>query len=178
MLRGARARQETATRPCERPDFLHERARATCHTRHQNKEAATIGAAPAPPKHGGPLARRRRHIRVDKSAPGDHEGSRQHGATRGWATWHSHTANEPATTPRAASAPPEHGARLEHRCGTQRAKTPSTPDPARWRAQLGVSWAVLVRNAGGYRVVGDRFAVCMGCVVRAVGCLGQRVTWL
>ena len=38
---------------------------------HQNEAAATIGAAPPPPKHGGPLEHRSRRSRVDKSAPRD-----------------------------------------------------------------------------------------------------------
>ena len=91
----------------------------------------------------------------------DHEGSWQHGAKRGWATWRTRTQDEPAAAPRAASASPRHGRRLEDRHRTQRAKKPSTLVPARRRAQRGVSWAGLIRNAEGWRVVGGRFTVCM-----------------
>ena len=74
MLGGGRARHDTATRPCERPDFLRDRAPGHMPHAHQNEAAATIGAAPPPPKHGGPLEHRSRRSRVDKSAPRDREG--------------------------------------------------------------------------------------------------------
>ena len=69
--------------------------------------------------------------------------------------------NDRATALPAAPAPPTHGGRQEHRASKQRAKKPSTLVPARRRAQRGVSWAGLIRNAEGWRVVGGRFTVCM-----------------
>jgi hypothetical protein len=111
--------------------FLRDRAPGHMPHAHQNEAAATIGAAPPPPKHGGPLEHRSRRSRVDKSAPRDREGGWQYGARRPWATGHTRTQNDPATALRAAPAPPKHGGRLERRRGTQRAKNPSISDPAR-----------------------------------------------
>ena len=141
--------------------FFAPRAPGHMPSTHRNWACSTPPSGPRPPQArrtaGSSAARQPRR----QSAPSGHEGSRQYGAMRGWATWRTRTQDEPAAPPRAASAPPRHGGRLEDRHGTQRAKKPSTLVPARRRAQRGVSWAGLVRNAGVWRVVGGRFAVCM-----------------
>ena len=77
------------------PIFCAKIPRATCKARIKIDSATALRAAPAPPKHGGRLERRRRSIRVEMSATTSPAGwranGRQHGGgifiTRGGGGW-------------------------------------------------------------------------------------------
>ena len=178
MLLGGRARPPTTTWPCERANFLRQEAPGHMQDAHQKQSCnGQLSAPRAFQAWRTTSASTAPHPRRQICA-GRPLGSRQHGASGDELHGTRTPPDEPATTPRAAAAPPECGGWREHRLRGYSRRIRDERDPARRRAQRGVSWAGLVRNAGRWRVLGGRFALCMGCTVRTGGCLGQRGTWL